>query len=103
MPRNRVIGGESPLNPPAAGFSPRIDRFTPSPSTADAVSPPALPGAWARNRHRLLARPRCLSPLGRAGPAFSRPHPAGPEFPPGPPEPKILFLFFFPFSFVHIS
>jgi hypothetical protein len=96
IPRNRVTGGESPLNPPATGFSPWIGRFTPSPSIADAVSPPALPGAWARNRHHLLARPCCLSPLGRAGPAFSRPHPAGPEFPPRPTRAENPFPFLFP-------
>jgi hypothetical protein len=31
FPKNRVTGGESSLNPPAAGFSPRDGRFTPLP------------------------------------------------------------------------
>eukprot|EP00267_Zea_mays_P043510 XP_020395609.1 mucin-2-like [Zea mays] len=57
FPRNR--GGELPLNPPAAGFSPRDGRFTPFPVCADAVSPPALPAALtlALSRPRIADKP----------------------------------------------
>jgi hypothetical protein len=101
FPRNR--GGELPLNPPAAGFSPRDGRFTPFPVCADAVSPPALPGVWACN-HDVVSRPWAV--LGQLSRARVRARTRlGRNSPPSPPEPKILFLFlfFFPFSYVHIS
>jgi hypothetical protein len=110
IPRNRATGGESPLNPLAAGFSPRVGRFAPAPSRADAVSPPALPGVWVRGRRRLLARRRRLSPLGRAGPAHPRPrvhlHSGGPESSPAhqAKNPFPFFLFhLFPFSYLYLD
>ena len=111
MPRNRVTGGESPLNPPAAGFSPRVGRFAPAPSVADVVSPPALPGAWAHDHDVVFSRARVVSRpwavLGRRTRARARTYTRlGRNSPPGPPDPKNLFLFLFhhfPFSYLYLD
>jgi hypothetical protein len=94
IPRNRVTGGESPLNPPSAG----------SPLPRRPLTPSPLPLSLARGPMTTTLSSHAPAPSLALGPCWAgallpahAPAPGWARISPGPPEPKILFLF--PFIF----